>query len=490
MAKAHPFFLFLFFLSFIQVPTLQAETEFNPQVAAAYSEIFKLKIDSGRRIIQQQLAQNPTNLAAILVANYPDFLQLIITQDANKYITSIKAQEKRFEQIKKSEEKTPYKMFAQAEIKIQIALCQFFFDDELKAAWNIRQAFLLLQENQRLYPNFYPNQKSLGLLHFVIGSIPESYNWLLSLLGMNANVKTGINFITKAAETNQPFQQEAKLLYHFINDMLHQNDDQSVIFFQQLATQHPDNLLFSFVALGVLQKNKKCDEALTLFQKRPAGKEYLAIDYMHHMAADMYLFKGNYFQSIQENQYFIKNYQGKHYLKDSHYKMYLAATLLNDSHASRYVASILKVGTDFVEEDQIALKYAKNPDNINLTLLKARLHADGGYYKEAESVLKNFDASRATNNKDKIEYFYRLGRTFQGLKKYPEAKENFLKTITLTGNLPFYFAPNAALQLGYMAMENKNINEARYYFKKTLSYKEHPYKRSLDSKAKVALAAL
>jgi hypothetical protein len=49
---------------------------------------------------------------------------------------------------------------------------------------------------------------------------------------------------------------------------------------------------------------------------------------------------------------------------------------------------------------------------------------------------------------------------------------------------------DAALQLGYMALGKKNVAQARYYFKKALAYPQHDYKRSIDSKAKVALGAL
>ncbi len=482
--------LFLFF-SFLHLSSLQAATSFNKNVKAAYSEIFKLKIAGGRQLIQAELAQNPDNLAAILVANYPDFLQLIISQNPDLYEASLELQEERLEKIKSSPEKSPYKKYAQAEIKIQIALCQLFFDDEFKAGWNIRQAFLLLQENQKLYPDFVPNRKSLGILQFAIGSIPDSYSWILALLGMNADVKTGIKNLELAATTSNPFQQEASMLFQFISDMLRQHDDAPLQFFQQQANANPDNLLMTFAAISILQKNKKCDAALSIFNKRPQGKEYLPITFMHHMAADMYLFKGDYNRALQENNQFLKQYQGRHYVNDTYYKMFLAASLqTNQNGAQKYIQNIGKKGTDFVEEDQIALKYAENPKPLNLTLLKARLHLDGGYYKEAETVLATFDGEKTTNTKDKIEYFYRLGRVNQGLKKNTEARKLYLKTIAINGNLPYYFAPNAALQLGYMAVEAKDLKEAAYYFKKTLTYPKHEYKRSLDSKAKVALAAL
>nr|HPI81275.1 hypothetical protein [Cyclobacteriaceae bacterium] len=54
----------------------------------------------------------------------------------------------------------------------------------------------------------------------------------------------------------------------------------------------------------------------------------------------------------------------------------------------------------------------------------------------------------------------------------------------------WYFAPNAALQLGYIARADHNLAEARRYFELALDYRDHPYKNSIDSKARSALDRL
>jgi hypothetical protein len=55
---------------------------------------------------------------------------------------------------------------------------------------------------------------------------------------------------------------------------------------------------------------------------------------------------------------------------------------------------------------------------------------------------------------------------------------------------PYYFAPQAALQLGYFAQEAKNPVLARSYFQKALRYPWHEYKNSTDAKANLALREL
>ncbi|MGV3641871.1 MAG: DUF3808 domain-containing protein [Adhaeribacter sp.] len=468
-----------------------ATTVLGPGLHQAYREILKLKADAGQALVEAELRARPANLAALLLANYTDMLQQVSSQNPATYAATMQAQEARLQKIRRSREQSPYRLYAQAEIRIHQALCQFLFDDELKAVWNIRQAFMLLEQNQRLYPDFYPNRKSLGLLQFALGSVPDSYHWVLSLLGMKADVKTGIRNLKAAADHPHFFQAEAQMLYHFLDDMLHREEQGPLAFFLHQARSQPDNLLACFMAVSILQKRKHCDEALAFFRKRPQGPAYLPLDFMHHMAADMYLFRGDYRRSLAENNLFLSRYRGLHYVKDAYHKMYLAALLQGQTaKAKQYLDLVQQKGSDFVEEDVLAQRASQTTPHLNLHLMKARLHTDGGYYPQAEEALAAFAQKQGHPTKDKIEYYYRKARVYHGLQQLDKAREYYLKTLEMAGSLPYYFAPNAALQLGYMALGNKEKGQARFYFKKALAYPNHEYKRSIDSKAKVALGAL
>jgi uncharacterized protein HemY len=69
------------------------------------------------------------------------------------------------------------------------------------------------------------------------------------------------------------------------------------------------------------------------------------------------------------------------------------------------------------------------------------------------------------------------------------AKTFYQQTIEMTGTNSWYFAPNAALQLGYIAQSEKDYANAKKFFEKAMSYKRHEYKSSIDTKAKAALKA-
>jgi hypothetical protein len=470
---------------------LYAASEFNKPVQKAYAEIIKLRVQNGRQLLLPELQQNPKNACALLVANYADFLTILVSQDRSVYENLKNKQEQRLEKLEDLGEKTAYKRYAQAEIKLQLAMCEVFFKDEVQAAWHVRSAFLILKENQKLYPDFVPNRKSLGLLQVIIGSVPDSYQWVFNILGMRGDIKGGLANLNAAATTPNFFQTEALIYLQFARDWMNKKDNAGPESLSKLAMANPDNLLYTYLAMSMLKKNKSCDVALVLFQKRPRDKNYLEFSYLSHMAADMFLYKGEYLRSIKENEYFLKNYRGMHYQKDAYFKLYLASLLLDEPlPAQAFYSKIKNSGVAVVEEDKYAQKFIENREQVNRQLVKARLHADGGYFTLALATLKNYHPEHNQNIKDNIEFYYRNGRIYQGLGQADSAANFYEKTIKLSGNLPYYFAPNAALQLGYLAQERNDKTAAKSYFKKALSYPKHEYKNSIDSKAKIALSTL
>ena len=55
----------------------------------------------------------------------------------------------------------------------------------------IKRAFHLLERNQRLFPDFMPNKKNLGLMHALIGTVPDAYRWGVQILGMHGTIDQG-----------------------------------------------------------------------------------------------------------------------------------------------------------------------------------------------------------------------------------------------------------------------------------------------------------
>ncbi|MDX5348800.1 MAG: DUF3808 domain-containing protein, partial [Hymenobacteraceae bacterium] len=459
---------------------------FTKQSLAAYNQGLKLKLENSRKLAKAGSPQDRNHATMLLAQNYTDFLELAFTQNPGRFDELLEAQEDRFAVVKDTPA-TPYARLSQAEIKLQIGISKFLNGSNIQAAWDLRQAYLLFEENDKMFPDFVANKKSYGLLQVLLGAVPENYKWALSIFGMSGNVKKGFQNMKLAAETPHPMQQEAQLLYSLMLERLGKNETEALEMVNGLVKEQPDNLLFLFTQVSMLKKLKQTDLALKAYQTRPDGDDYLSVPNLHHMAADLYLYKGDYARSVRENRLFLSQYRGKHYIKDAYFKLYLAYWLNQDKDtAFQYYKKIATEGAAVTEEDKYALQFYNLREQPDPVLMPARLRADGGYYREALNILADYDVTEQSPVKEKIEYFYRKARIYHGLNDLNLARMYYLRTISAAGNAPYYYAPNAALQLGYLYSDSGDKAMARTYFKKALTYQHHEYKNSIDSKAKMA----
>lgn len=491
MAQHHPFFLLLFVFLFLQQSTM-AESNFNSTLAKGYSEILKLKLNSGRAILRKSGINDRENAAKLLVENYADFLSLCLQQDPSQYKRLIEAQENRLELLDNYKEKSPWVDYAKAEIRGQMAVNKLLFGNRFSAAWDLRKAYLQYEANTKRYPEFIPNRKGLGVLQILIGSIPENYKWFLDIIGMRGTVKTGINNLKIASTRDNPFQEEAILYNALVQLLLDEENSKSALNkVTKLNKEQPDNLLFNFVTVLLYKKSKQAGLGLQVYQNGPTGSAYAVFPYMHHMAADLYLYKGDYDKSVKENTSFLEKNKGSHYVKASNFKLYLAYLLSNHRpQAIWYYKQVQQKGTVVTEEDNYAEQFVSRKEELNQHLMVARLRSDGGYYREALQVLDQMDVSSATPQAEKVEHLYRKARIYHGMDQLKQAKQLYDSTIKAGEHTSLYFAPNAALQLGYLYSEENNKDLARHYFQKALAYKGETYRNSIQAKAKLGLAAL
>lgn len=486
MAKPHPFFLLpaLWLLSH----TLFASPTISPQHNVIYQQLLKLQVAQAQTQLEQQAQTNATTL---LLANYADFLELCVQQDQRKYEPLLAAQEARLEKLADLP-KEAWRDYALAEVRLQAGMSKLLFGNRLAAAWDIRKAYLQYRQNEQQYPGFIANKKNLGVLQVLIGSVPDKYKWFLNIIGLKGSINQGVANLKAASSSENPFYQEARLLHAVI---LHLTDpekrEQAVRQATALAKKEPDNLLFQFVAMHLLKKTQASEQALQVYLRRPQGSAYLTFPYLHHMAADLYLYRADFEASIRENRRFLKLHQGQHYLKSANYKLYLAYALSNHKpQAQWHFKQIAEVGIEDTEEDRYAAKYAQKQEALVKPLMQARLHSDGGYFPEALQALQQLKLTPATPAAVQAEYFYRKARIYHGTDSLQQALPLYKRAIELCQGTDLYFAPSASLQAGYIFQELHQPQKARLYFKQAISYKNHEYKNSIDAKAKLALAAM
>jgi hypothetical protein len=487
VAFFHPFFILLFFLCSLS----HAEFTFTPKNEAAYTEFLNLRVDKGQTIINQALKENSKNGISIYLANYEDAIKIFLSEDPKLYKQLSKNEGIRIAKLQTLEKTSPYYRFTQAEVKLQWAFVKLKMGDELNAALGLRSAYKLLEENIKLYPDFIPNKKTMGLLNVLIGSIPSNYNWVLSLIGMEGNINKGIEQLNEVSSNNNPFRFEASILKVLVdNYIVHASKGKSESA-AKLYQEHPDNLLICYLYAAILTKNSKGTEAIAVMKNRPVNNDLIYFPHVDLILGELNLFQGEYFTARIYYSNFLSHFKGKNSIKDTYYKIFLTHWLNDeDDLAIPYFDKILNNGRELYDSDKHAQRIAKNREFPNKALTKIRLYTDGGYYNKAFDQMKLLSLGQFITKREKLEYLYRSARLYHKAGQINDAIDYYNKTIELSKDETYYFAPNSALQLGYIYQSRNEKEEARKLFNQALGYKNYEYKNSIDNKAKAALNEL
>lgn len=466
----------------------------TPGLQRAYADLIKLRVTAAR---QQIARENPRNGLTIWLADYADMITLLISDDEPVYDRKSKLQDERLDQLARLDPASPWSRFTQAEVKLHGAFVKLKFGREVSGCWDVIKAYKLLAENAREHPQFLPTYKALGVLHVLIGSVPDNYTWVTRMIGLRGDVRQGMVELERARQ-DPIFRTETELITLLVRAYVLKFSDADGRQLEQLIAQNPDNLLLHFFGATIQMKNGQSDKALGFLLARPTGLAYLPMPIVENILGDIYLQKGDEAEAVTHYEQFLRTYRGQNFRKDAHYKLFLCHWLSGRPNtALGFLRQVGTVGRTVTESDKAAQKFAEQHAERGLTpgqtvLMQARLATDGGFTDRALMVLKPWTEPRFPDLPDRAEYQYRLGRIHQRRNTPDLAIPPFRRAIFLadSANADLSFGATAALQLGYVYQQKRQTALAKQYFEKAISYKKHEYKNSIDNKARAALNQL
>jgi tetratricopeptide (TPR) repeat protein len=490
LLRFNPAFMrhWLFFWLILPFPVF-AQTAFTPQTQAAYRQILALRLPVARQQIRQILGQQPDEALAIYLENYLDILPLLIEGDEKLYRQTADNENERLKKIRNSDKNSPYFLFMQAEIRLQWAMVKLRFGEQTGAFRDFQKAYRLIHANLEKFPDFIPQQKTLGLLNVLLGSVPESYQWAVHLLGLRGDVEAGLKALNRVRQSDSPYRLEADMICFLLQSYVLKSDNETFTQAQNLYQSQSDNLLLCLLLAMTGMKEGQGDAVLQALHHCPKGSEYLPVYWMEHLKGTVYLQKANYTNALFYFKKFLQYSPSQNARKDAHYKLFTANWLYtNDLKSSLpYLDKVLQTGKTLTEADKYAQRFAEKRDFPAPLLMQSRLAFDGGYYEQALHFLENCQESSFNPAKDKAEFTYRKGRIHQKMKQTEQAIPFYERAIVLSEGENYYFGANAALQLGYIFREKGEKAKAIAYFRKALSFRNHEYKNSIDAQAKTAL---
>ena len=491
--------IFLFITLFFYTHSF-ASFDLNTNCKSAYEKIISLRFIEGQRLLDYEKIANPSNLFPYYFENYIDFLKLIISENPTLFNTLKPNKDFRISKIEESEEtNSPYYNYCLADIYMQWAFARIKFKEYITAASEINKAYKLLEKNKEQYPNFIPNLKGLGVLHSIIGTIPDDYKWATKLIGISGTITQGIGELSSMLamtlkDDKYSYLKAESIFYLTFIQLNFQNKKDASIKLDKYLDDHSyssffkNNPLLNYAAASFALKTGLNDKAIEILLKRPLGSEYYTFYYLDYLTGiaklnrldkDSYKYFYNY----------LANFKGQNYIKAAYQK--LAWYYLINNNIEKYKEKIsyaLSQGNALVDEDIQALAEAKSNTVPNIILLKTRLLSDGGYYQKAIEILNEKKPSDyCVTTKDYLEYTYRLGRIYDEWGYSSKAIPFYELTIKNGSELSYYFAANSALQLGLIYENSNDKVKAKYYYEICSKMKNTEYRNSINQKAKAGL---
>jgi hypothetical protein len=466
--------------------------DFNATCRQAYQSIITLRLAEGSRLLEAEKKRDPNNLIPFFLDNYIDFFQLFFNEDPAQYAAWKGRLDERLELMSQGPESSPFHLFTRSVIHFQWAAVQIKFGHNWDAGWDFRRSFLQSRDCAKRFPDFTAATMLSGAMQVVAGTIPDSYKWLSSLLGIKGSITTGMQqlerFLTMGDEWAGLYRDEAIFYYLYLKFYIENKPEEVFAFIRQHQLDVRNNHLYTYLYANLCINDHRSAQALQIMRQMNEAPEYLD---MPVWDLEMGYASLNHLETEAAGhlERFLQRFKGKFYVKDALLKLSWYYYLNNDlPRADSIRLQVLRRGNTEADADRQALKDARSGKWPNKLLLQARLLSDGGYYPEALQLLQGTSTADFLGAEEKCEYAYRLGRIYDGLGRSDEAIAAYLTTIKTGQQLREYYAARAALQIGYIYEQRGDKMRAVSFFEKCLSLKDHDYKNSLDQRAKAGLA--
>lgn len=459
----------------------------------AYSLLLDLKFTEAYSVIQKLKTSDKNNLAPVYLEDLSDFLFIVVTEDQEQFEARKDLRSERLKALSRLPDSSPYKLLAEGEIHLHWAFSMMRFGEYFNGASEINKAFKALEKNMQQHPDFLPTYKSMGLLHTLIGTVPDNYKWATKLMGVDGTIEQGIGEMEKVLKKSEGkselknLRKETLFLLSFLHINL-LNDSEALLRYQKEVDKETGPLM-DFAKSSLHKENGQADKAIEVLLTSTKSLE--AFPYLNFLLGELKLARMDK-DAIVPLQKYVKSFKGSSYLKAAHQKIaWHSLLVLNDVSAYRSaIAKVGGVGSTMLDEDKSAQKEFESGQIPNRILLKTRLQFDGGYYQDALRTLITSKTTDLATSDEKLEFTYRLGRIHHELGNEKEAISYYEMTMKNGADSKRYFAANSSLMLGMFYENSGQKDKAIKAFEASSEFNNSEYKNSINQKAKAGILRL
>ena len=482
----------IFFLSLLfSSQALFSQGNYQPNQACCdiTNELMNLKVVTAKDNIREQLKKTPGNYYLYYLEQYADFVNLLIAPNEDKYNRFKDNYNAYRDLMDEGDKDSPYYYFIKSSMQLQMGIARLKSGDYLSGINLAFRSYKNTRRNTEKFPGFYGNNKMNGLFDLILSNIPPFIRGLAKMFGVKP---TGQNPVALLEEYKDGVKNKKGLTAEadiFIS-LAYLLEKKPLKGFQHISSLQPEEyqiFLIKYFYGNLAYHAKENEKALEIFRTIDIHQPEVPF-YPYYFLYGKILMNKLDPQAREYLQTFIDKTNGNDYLKQTH--LYLAYYYLMNGDKEKYrteMLLVLKQGSDKTERDRDALCDAKSEYTPDTTLLRATFLEKGGYFSAAAEKLKSYKFSLQHPVPDKLNYMLLNGKVALDLHDTINATGYFKEVIAIGEKERYYFACEAALNLGMIYEMQNDLQNSRYYYKLCDNLYNSDYYESILDKAEKGL---
>jgi tetratricopeptide (TPR) repeat protein len=367
----------------------------------------------------------------------------------------------------------------------------------LKAASNGNDGYRILTALIEKKPDYYDAYMGLGLYKIAIGFVPEKFQWILSLVGFNGNIKEGIQLLKTSMQNGRYTKVDSKVfLAIFSLKEKEDGDQQALDFSKQLTKEYPGSAVFKIFYSGLLLQYGFTGEAIA------AADDALSLNknsFQEEIKKSANAILGSAYFRMNDFQKAIPHFEEfmKYVNPEDRYNVYLFTLGISyelTGDRNKALSFYRKVRNNFINErdgelDRFFYRLAQEKINsplsdfekklitaMNLRESNKLIDAINSYQEIITSGIRN----KYKSDDDLIRFYFGFGLAYSYNKDFDKAIECFNKCIELNPESEKWLLPHSYFELGKIYYKKGEKKKSDDMFEKIFNYDDFDFKSFLE----------
>ncbi|MDQ3020273.1 MAG: DUF3808 domain-containing protein [Bacteroidota bacterium] len=473
----------------------------DTKVLDGLNDVYNLKFDGAENKFRQLQKSDPNDIKGYFYESLLYFYRALPSRDEIFFEKYLKLSDNVIEKAEKNLDKNEndfdalyYKGLSHS---YRSLLMLSLNKSLLQAASNGNEGYRILTSLIEKKPDYYDAYMGLGLYKIAIGFVPEKFQWLLSLIGFNGNIKEGVKLLRTSMQYGDYTKTDSKVFLSIFS--LKEREDSDILALdlsKELTQEYPGSAVFKIFYSSLLIQYGFTDEAIaTANEALDENNNSFQVDIKKAANAVLgtaYFRLNNFPKTVLYLEEFMKYVNN-----EDRYNLYLFTLGISYEINGDRVKALEKYKSarnDFINERdgeldkffyRLAQEKIKTPvSEFEINLVKGINLRESNKIEDAIKTYVRVQDTQISGNSfsdDKlIQLYFNLGMAFTYNKDFIKAEECFKKCISLNPKSETWLLPHSYFELGKIYNIRGDKKQSEEMFENIFNYDDFDFESFLE----------